>query len=70
MAKETAKATDKKADALKNSVFTAEEFAGMSKQFNTTADIVRATFKVAGITSTTYGEAEKLIADFKKQKVK
>lgn len=69
MAKETAKATDKKTEALKNSVFSADEFAEMSKQFNTTADIVRAAFRVAGITSATYGEAEKIIATFKNQKV-
>ncbi len=67
MAKETGKKPSK---ALENSFFTAEEFASMSKQFNTTADIVRAAFKMAGKDSASYGEAEKIIADFKNQKVK
>lgn len=54
---------------FQKSVFTADEFANMSKQFNTTPDIVKAALKIAGVTETSFYEAEKIITKFKNKEV-
>ena len=69
-AEPTNKATT--ADTLtdfQKSVFTAEEFANMSKKFNTTPDIVRAALRIAGVKETSFYEAEKIIKNFKSKEV-
>lgn len=54
---------------FQKSVFSADEFANMSRKFNTTPDIVRAALKIAGVTKTSFYEAEKIITKFKSKEV-
>lgn len=73
-AKTAAEPTTKKETAetltdFQKSVFSAEEFANMSRKFNTTPDIVRAALKIAGVKETSFYEAEKIITNFKSKEV-
>lgn len=49
---------------LQQSVYSADEFATMHSEFNTTADIVKTALRLAGKDRCTFVEAEKIIKKF------
>lgn len=62
-------ATAKK-DTTTSVVYSVDEFAEASRAFDTSPDVIRAAFLVAGQTEATEEEAKKLINRFRKKEVR
>lgn len=59
-----------KKETITQVTYSVDEFAEASKAFDTSPDVIRAAFLVAGKTEATEEEAKKLINRFKKKEVR
>lgn len=66
----TAEAETREAEAVGESLYTAEELAAAAGTvFHTTPDLVTAALRVAGVTKTTQKEAARIVEAFRKREV-